>query len=81
MTAVTLYPSLESTMTAILPTPPVAPVTKTLLTFSPNNSSSLAFTAKAQSKEVNPAVPRIIAFLLDIDLGFFTNNSPFTFTI
>ena len=66
-------------MMAILPTPPLAPVTKTSFIFSPNKSSSLDFIAKAQSKDVNPAVPSIIAFLFEIVSGIFIKNSLFTF--
>ena len=46
--AVTLHQSLLKIMTAILPTPPEAPVTITSLTFSPNNKTSLVcFVVKA----------------------------------
>ena len=78
VTAVTLQPILERTMTAMLPTPPVDPVTKTSLTFSPNSNSSLALTANAQSKAVKPEVPNIIACLVLIPSGFFIKKSFFT---
>ena len=63
----------------MLPTPPVDPVTKTLLTFSPNNNSSLALTANEHIKAVKPAVPKIIACFTVISFGFLTKKSPFTF--
>ena len=63
----------------MLPTPPVAPVTKTSFIFSPNNNSSRAFIAKEQSKAVKPAVPNIIAFLFVSFSGVLTKNSLLTF--
>ena len=80
-TAVTLYPILFSIITAILPTPPDAPVTKTSFTFAPSNISSLALIANAAIKEVKPAVPKIIACLLVRSSGFLTKKSPLTFAI
>ena len=79
VTAVTLYPILDSAITATEPTPPVAPVTKTSFTFSPSKSSSLALTANAQSSAVKPAVPIIILSFVDKFFGFFTKNSFLTF--
>jgi alcohol dehydrogenase/acrylyl-CoA reductase (NADPH) len=50
-------------------------VTKTSFTFSPNNNSSLALTANAQSIAVNPAVPNIIACFVLTPSGFFMMKS------
>ena len=50
-------------------------------TFSPNKISSLAFIANALIKDVNPAVPSIIACLLVKFFGFLTKKSPLTFAI
>ena len=67
-------------MTAILPTPPEAPVTITSLTFSPSNKTSLVcLVVKAHWIAVMPAVPNIIACLDVIPLGFFTKKFEFTF--
>ena len=65
----------------MLPTPPVAPVTRTSVTFSPNSNSSLALIAKEQRSDVNPAVPKTIEFLFEIDFGTFIKYSLLTFTI
>ena len=79
VTACTSYPILDNIITAILPTPPVAPVTKTSFTLVPNSSSSFAFTAKEQSNAVKPAVPSIIDFLLSRSLGILIKKFESTF--
>ena len=71
---------LFNIITAILPTPPDAPVTITFSTFSPSKSSSLAvLVVKEHDKAVSPAVPKIIACFDVSSLGFFTKKSPLTF--
>ena len=57
----------------------MAPVTKTSLTFDPNNNSSFALTANEHNKAVNPAVPNIIDFLLSISLGILIRKFESTF--
>ena len=60
--SLTLLPSLLKIITAILPTPPYAPVTIPSFTFSPHNQISLVcLVVNAHWIAVKPAVPNIIA--------------------
>ena len=80
MTAVTLQPSLFNIITAILPTPPEAPLTITSSTLSPKSNSSLVtLVVKEHIKAVNPAVPKIMDCRKLRFLGFLTKKSPLTF--
>ena len=71
--------SFKSMMSTDPGVPHVAPVTKTSLTFSPNNNSSFAFTANEQSKAVKQAVPNIIALCVSNSFGILIKKFESTF--